>query len=153
MKKILAAMTIMLIMPVSSHAFPIIQEGAQQFQFSFDYKDTNWDLEFMYGRFVTDELLLGALFTSTDNGESKWSIGLTMEHHFHLGTMTYPYVSALMLYEDYDTNDHVRFGPAAGLNHFLTDYLAIDLKARFLFSSNRNRSEDLELIGGLRVLF
>lgn len=153
MKKFLTLLIIALIIPVSSHAFPMLHAGSQQFLFSFDYKDDDWNLEFMYGNFVTDELLLGAMFAASDNSRTKWSLGVTMEHHFHLGTMTYPYLAAIVLYEDYDTNDHVRFGPAAGLNHFLTDYLSIDLKARYLFSSNRRQEENLELIGGLRVLF
>ncbi len=155
MKNILVAIAIMLMVPVSVQAFPLLREGSQQFQFAFDYRDGDWHLEFMYGKFVTDELLLGAMFSSSKSVHSRWSAGLIMEHHFHLGTMTYPYLSAIALYEDYDIDDHLRFGPAAGINHFLTDYLSIDLKARYLFSSDRNRGpgEHLELLGGLRVLF
>lgn len=153
MKKILAAILIILVIPASSYAFPMIYAGAQQLQFGFDFRESDdWNLQFGYGNFVTDELLLGALFTYSDNVNTTWSIGATMEHHFHLGTMTFPYLAAFLIYEDYDSGNHVRFGPAVGVNHFLTDYLSIDLSARYLLSTN-SRDEDLEITGGLRILF
>lgn len=150
---IIVVIAIFLMAPAYSHAYPIVHEGSRQFQFGFDYRDSDWRLDFMYGQFVTDELLIGGLFSASDYAESIWSTGILMEHHFHLGTMTYPYVSAIALYEDYDSDNHIRFGPAAGINHFITDYFAIDLKMRYLFSSDPGQNEDLELMGGLRILF
>ncbi len=153
MKKILAAIFIILALPVWANAFPMIYAGSQQVQFGFEHRDDDWLLEFGYGRFITDELLLGALFSYEDNARTIWSAGGTMELHFNLGTMTYPYFSIIAIYQDYDIDDHILFGPAAGINHFITDYLSVDIKARYLLSSESRYDEDLEIIGGLRVLF
>jgi len=153
MKKILAAVLITMALPVWANAFPMIYAGSQQVQFGFEYRDDDWLLEFGYGRFITDELLLGALFSYKDNARTIWSAGGTMEFHFNLGTMTYPYFAITASYEDRDNYDHFLFGPAAGINHFITDYLSVDIKARYLFSSESRYDEELEIVGGLRVLF
>lgn len=154
MKKILAAMLIVtLVTSSAAYAYPMIYAGSRQIQFGFDYQDGDWNLEFGYGRFVVDELLLGALFRYRDHDRTRWSAGGTMEFHFHLGTMTYPYIAFIALYEDYDYDDRFLFGPAAGINHFITDYLAVDLQARQFFSTEKGYDEKFEIIGGLRVLF
>ena len=154
MKRILAAMLIILVIPASSYGFPILYAGARQLQFGFEFRDSDaWHMQLGYGRFVTEELMLGAFLTYSDNHGTSWSMGGTMEHHFHLGTMTYPYIGGILMYEDYTSGNHVLFGPVVGFNHFLTDYFAIDLNARYLFSSDGRNQEDLEITGGLRVLF
>jgi hypothetical protein len=153
MKKVLAALVITLILSAPVHAFPMIYAGAQNLQFGFESRDGDWHLEFGYGNFVTDELLLGTFFSFTHNAIRTRSVGGTMEYHFHLGTMTFPYIAGIIMYEDYDTDQHFRYGPAVGVNHFIARYFSIDLRARYLFSSRTGREENLEILGGLRILF
>lgn len=153
MKQLLAAIVIILLIPSAGYAFPMVSAGKQHLQFGFESVDGDWRVEFGYGRFFTDELLLGMLFTYERKPARATAVSGVMEYHFNLGTMTYPYLSAIVIYEDHPYNDYFRYGPAAGINHFLTPYLSLDLKARYLYSSDSRRDEDLEFIGSLRVFF
>ena len=153
MKKLLLAAVLVVMMTASSFAFPMIQEGAREIEFDFFYRDSAWNLGLGYGVFMTDEILVGARLDYSDNAFSTWAVSGKAEYHWNMGTMTVPYVAAIVSYVDFDIDTMFLYGPAVGINHFITDYLALDLQARYLFSDEDFFDEELEIVGGLRILF
>ncbi len=152
MKKLLTAVTLVVMISASAFAFPMIQEGAREIDVSFYLRDGDWSAGLGYGIFVTDEVLLGAKVDYVDWADI-WAIGGMAEYNWNMGTMTVPYAAGIVSYADYDVSDSFLFGPKVGVKQFITDYLAIDLNAQYLFSDDSDYDEDLEVSAGLRVLF
>ncbi len=151
MKKLLVAVMVVL-MSASAFAFPMVQEGARELELDFDYMDGDWNLGIGYGVFMTDAILVGGRLDYWD-AIDWWQVSAKAEYHWNMGTMTVPYVAAMVAYLDYDVDSMMLYGPVVGIKHFITDYLAIDLNARYLFSDEDLWEEELEINAGLRVLF
>ncbi len=152
MRKLLVAVMVVML-SASAFAFPMIQEGAREIEVDFYFRDGDWNLGLGYGVFMTDNILVGAKIEYADNAFSTWTVSGKAEYHWNMGTMTVPYVALLVAYEDYDVDTRLLYGPAVGINHFITDYLAIDLQARYLLSDDDHYDEEIEVLAGLRVLF
>lgn len=153
MKNLLVAVMVVL-MSASAFAFPMIQEGARELDLDFDFVvDGDWKIGLGYGVFMTDNILVGAKLDYADNASSTWKVSGKAEYHWNMGTMTVPYVAALVAYEDFDIDTRFLYGPAVGIKHFITDYLAIDLNAQYLFANEDFFEEELKVLAGLRVLF
>ncbi len=151
MKKILVTLMV-LVMSASVYAFPMVQEGARELELDFLFRDSDWTLGIGYGVFITDAILVGGKLDYNDAADI-WRLGGKMEYHWNMGTMTVPYVAAVVAYEDYNIDTRFLYGPAVGIKHFITDYLAIDMRAEYLLSSEDWWEEELEITAGLRVLF
>jgi hypothetical protein len=151
MKKLLVVlMAVMLSAP--AFAFPMIQEGAREMDLDFDYRDGDWELGIGYGVFVTDNMLVGGRLDYVDWADT-WQLGGMAEYHWVRGEMTVPYAGVVVAYMDYDVDSIMFYGPKAGIKHFITDYLAIDLNAQYLFSDEEGYEEEIEVKAGMRVLF
>ncbi len=147
---IVAAMVVM--MSASAFAFPMIQEGARELDLDFYFRDGDWELGLGYGVFVTDEILVGGKVDYIDWADI-WMVSGHAEYHWNMGTMTVPYAAAVLAYADFDIDTLFLYGPKVGIKHFITDYLAIDLNAQYLFSNEDFYEEEIEISAGLRVLF
>ena len=152
MKKLLLAAVLVVMMTASSFAFPMIQEGAREIELDFYFVDSDWEIGIGYGVFMTDEILVGGRFDYID-WMDIWMVSAHAEYHWNMGTMTVPYAAAVLAYADFDFDTLFLYGPKVGIKHFITDYLAIDLNAQYLFSNEDFYEEELEISAGLRVLF
>ena len=151
MKKILVTLMV-LVMSASVYAFPMVQEGAREMELDFSFQDSDWQLGIGYGVFITDAILVGGKLDYLDWADT-WQLGGKIEYHWNMGTMTVPYVAAVVAYVDYDVDTMFLYGPAAGVKHFITDYLAIDIRAEYMLSSEDWYEEEIVISAGLRVMF
>ncbi len=148
------------------YAQPSIQEGTRELSLS-----GSWDpegaagaaiaLDVGYGVFMRDLIEVGGLLSYADNGiVTTWGLGGFVEYHFDMATMTVPYVGLRIEYIDYDVDTTFQYGPRAGVKHFITDNVAIDIALQYTIAgedifNNDGTAEDtdLALVFGLRAMF
>ncbi len=152
MKKVLMVAFMAVLASASVHAFPMIEEGVRELEFNFYFIDGDYELGLGYGKYITDNVLLGGRLQHI-----SWSdvfiLGGRLEYNWNMGTKTVRYASFLISYMDFSIDSLFVYGPAFGVKHFITGSTAIDISAQYLLSSESYWQEKLELRGGLRVLF
>lgn len=148
------------------YAQPSIQEGTRELSLS-----GSWDpesaagstiaLDVGYGVFVRDLIEVGGLLSYADNDiVTTWGLGGFAEYHFDMATMTVPYVGLRLEYIDYDVDTTFQYGPRAGVKHFISDNVAIDIALQYTIAGEDIFNDDgtledtnLALVFGLRAMF
>ncbi len=180
-------MVMVMAMTVAAYGQPLIQEGVRELIVSGGWDPEGvtgqeMDLEIGYGVFVTDAIELGGIvsYASVEDAgttltggvlqsydEETWEFSGLLDYHFdirfEIATMTVPYVGLRVGYVKYEAaadEDAIVYGPRAGVKHFVTDNIAVDVGLSYMFATedifvNEGIAEDtdLSLDFGIRVLF
>lgn len=154
MKKVLALACCVLIAG-AVHAASL-SEGTQEIVVSglFDPDaafDSQLDLDIKYGKFIQDDLEIGAEGAVSDNDAiSTYGIGGFAEYNFEQGTELVPYVGASVGWASVDPDhgdsaDALYFGVLGGAKYFLAENVAILGNVQFEWATEDVYPEDNEL--------
>ncbi len=148
------------------YAQPSIQQGTRELSIEggYDFEGPlgrTVVLDVGYGVFTSDAIELGGVLGyASDDDATTWKLGGFAEYHFDLAIMSVPYVGLRVEFVDYDVDTAFQYGPRAGIKHFLTDSVAIDIAVQYTIADTDRfnndgiwEDTDLSLVFGMRAMF
>ncbi|MFT4175065.1 MAG: outer membrane beta-barrel protein [Luteolibacter sp.] len=131
--------------PVTDTGLPMIARGVQEIGLSgyLNWEtNTNYALNFSYGRFFTDNWLLGARAgIDGQNSNAGYTLGVFAEYNFLTQSPWVPFVGVSADYNRLENNgdnlDALRLGLELGVKYFFRPNIAASLSGGAAWNSDR----------------
>jgi hypothetical protein len=144
----------------TSDGLPGIAKGVQELGLDGRLNwedDTEYNLNASYGRFVTDNWLLGGEVAFNGvNSDKNYGVGFFAEYNFLTGTKWVPFLGASVGYsrnEIGDNSDRANLGLTAGIKYFVSTNLAVAASMGGGWTSDGEDEFQKEIDLGLRFYF